>query len=274
MDNEIIVGIDFSTASLTALKLAIDVANRTHSSVLMVWVETIEKDRQEAEESLKGLLKQYTPALEGKKLGYLILQAKKVSIGLVDLLEERLPYLLVMGCNGNSGFDERYAGANTYKTIVDSPVPTLIVRENFNFSKPLERIVLPIDSTKDTRQKVPWTIDFARMFPNTCIHILGLLSYKGKDICSEVKGYVQSVESLLNDKGINYKTDIVESDNSTLTTIDYAKRIDADMIVIMTEQEKTLSNLFFLGPYAQQMVNLSPYPVLTIRPRDIYSIAK
>jgi hypothetical protein len=40
--------------------------------------------------------------------------------------------------------------------------------------------------------------------------------------------------------------------------------------VIMSEQEKTLSNIF-LGPYAQQMINNSHIPVLTCSVRQLYN---
>ncbi len=271
---EIVVGLDFSNASLTALSLASDIAKRTQSNILMVWVQTAEKDLSEAKAILEDLTKSFSAALPNLEVSYQILQGRKVYSTIVKFLQQRSPELLVIGTNGNSGFDERYAGANAYKTIVDSPVPVLSLRENFNFNKPLENIILPIDSTPDTRQKVPWTIEFARMFPNTCIRVLGLLSYKSETICSEVRSYVASVERWLEQNNLHFTTEIRESDNSTLTTLDYAKEVDADLIVIMTEQEKTLSNLFFLGPYAQQMINLSPYPVLTISPRQINGAAK
>jgi nucleotide-binding universal stress UspA family protein len=274
MMQEIIVGIDFSNASLTALRLGVDIANRTGANLLMVWVETAEKDPIEAEKILKELTSSFTPAMQGKKIDYLIEQGSKVPTAMIKVIKQRYPDLLIIGTNGNSGFDERFAGANCYKTIVDCPVPVLTLRENFNFAKPLNNIILPIDSTQDTRQKVPWTIEFAKMFPNSQIRVLGLLSYSGKTIRDEVKSYVSSVEKLLDSKGLLFTTEIRDSDNSTLTTLDYAKEVDADLIVIMTEQEKTLSNMFFLGPYAQQMINLSPYPVLTIAPRQINSAAK
>ncbi|MBQ7984341.1 MAG: universal stress protein [Bacteroidales bacterium] len=274
MRKEIIVGIDFSNASLTALRLSIDIANRTDCNVLMLWVQTAEKDPLEAEETFKELCRSFTPSLNGKEITYKIVQGKRVHTTINKTVKEREPYMLIIGTNGNSGFDERFAGANAFKTLSDCPVPVLLLRENFNFNKPLENIILPIDSTLDTRQKVPWTIEFAHMFPQSCIRVLGLLSYSGKTIRDEVRSYVSSVEKLLDQKGLNYTVDIRESDNSTLTTLDYAKEVDADMIVIMTEQEKTLSNLFFLGPYAQQMINLSPYPVLTIAPKQINGAAK
>ena len=45
------------------------------------------------------------------------------------------------------------------------------------------------------------------------------------------------------------------------------KKINADIITIMTEQELTTANLF-LGAYAQQMVNHSPIPVLSVHAKE------
>ena len=56
--------------------------------------------------------------------------------------------------------------------------------------------------------------------------------------------------------------------NVTLTTLDYAKEVNADMITIMTEQESRLTSLL-MGTYAQQMINESTIPVLTVRPTNV-----
>jgi len=45
------------------------------------------------------------------------------------------------------------------------------------------------------------------------------------------------------------------------------KKFEANLISIMTEQETTTTNLF-LGPYASQMVNHSPIPVLCNHPQN------
>jgi nucleotide-binding universal stress UspA family protein len=63
----------------------------------------------------------------------------------------------------------------------------------------------------------------------------------------------------------------VESDNVTKTTIEYSGNVKADLIAIMTEQETTTANLF-LGPYAQQMVNHSPIPILSVRSKELARI--
>jgi nucleotide-binding universal stress UspA family protein len=53
------------------------------------------------------------------------------------------------------------------------------------------------------------------------------------------------------------------SDNITMATIEYAEEKQADLIVIMTEKD-TANASIMLGHFAQQMVNNSPVPVLTV----------
>jgi hypothetical protein len=59
----------------------------------------------------------------------------------------------------------------------------------------------------------------------------------------------------------------IEVDNVTDNTIEYATSVGANLISIMDEQEKAASNIW-LGPYAQQMVNHSPIPVLVVHAKD------
>lgn len=273
MMSEIIVGIDFSNASLTALRLAIDVANRTGADILLAWVRTKDIEKEDAEKALNKLVIENTPKLNGKDLSYTICEGR-VYQALAALAKKENPDLIVIGAHGDGGYDEKYAGQNAYKISAEINFPVLTIRETFDFDKPLERIVLPIDSSRDTRQKVPWTIEFAKMFPQSTICVLGVQTTHIKTVREEVIGYVKSVESFLKEHKMSYTTEYVDSENVTLSTIDYAKKINADVIIIMTEQEKTISNFFFLGTYAQQMLNLSPFPVLTVPTIQLHGAAR
>jgi nucleotide-binding universal stress UspA family protein len=108
---------------------------------------------------------------------------------------------------------------------------------------------------------------------NAEIHILGLYTTTLKAIRRKVDTYVTQVEHYLDENQTKYVTNFLEADNTTTTTIDYSQKINADLVVIMTEQEKTAAN-FWLGPYAQQMVNNSPIPVLSIQPVEINNSAR
>ena len=147
-------------------------------------------------------------------------------------------------------------------------MPVLIVREDFNFNKALETIVVPIDSSDDTRQKAAMAGVFAKYFGST-IHLLGLYTTTTTDIRAIVTGYVKMLEKYFDKNEVKYVTKYMDvKKNVTLDTIDYAESVNADMIAIMTEQENSLSNLF-LGTFAQQMISTSKIPVLTVRPKNV-----
>lgn len=125
-----------------------------------------------------------------------------------------------------------------------------------------------MDRTRQTRQKVPFATKLAVEF-NAEIILLGLYSSMDSSIKMLVSGYVDQTAKFLEDKKVSYRIAYKQAGNLTNTTIEFAKEEDADLITIMTEQETTTANLL-LGPYAQQMVNHSPIPVLSMRAKNIY----
>ena len=270
--NNVIVGFDFSSGSANAVDLTIDIANRWHNDITLVYV----KENDEDEGPIRAEIERRNAAVEhllkGIKLNYTIRQGK-VAEQLAAQATEDNALMIVVGTHGMSGFETNWIGRNTYKTITDSPVPVLSVRENFNFNKKLEKILVPVDSTSETRQKVPFAARMAQTFGSE-IHVLGLYSSESADIKSLVNGYVDQVSKYLGKQGIEHQVQFANaSRNLTVSTLEYADEINADLIVIMTEQEKSFSS-WLIGNYAQQLLHLSKHPVLSIRPEQVSSQAR
>jgi nucleotide-binding universal stress UspA family protein len=59
--------------------------------------------------------------------------------------------------------------------------------------------------------------------------------------------------------------DVARSISEGLARKVLAAEVNGDLIIIMNEQEINTTG-FFMGPYAQQVVNHSKIPVLSIRP--------
>ena len=89
-----------------------------------------------------------------------------------------------------------------------------------------------------------------------------------QDIESKLQQYAQQVSNYLDQYGIKNSVDHITGNNITDVTLEYAQKDNADLISIMTEQEKSLSNLL-LGSYAYQMINKSPIPVLLFPTKQI-----
>lgn len=270
--SKIIVGFDFSSGSAKAVDLAIDISNRVGLDLRLVYVKDKEQDEVPIREEIERRIQGVSHLFKGIKMDYVIRQGK-VSQELCAQCEEDHGALIVVGSHGMSGFSKTFLGRNTYRTIAESKAPVLTLREDFNFNKSLDRIVVPIDNSADTRQKLRTATQFAKLFDSE-LHILGLYTSENSTIRHIVDGYMQATDTYLNKHEVKHVNKCVSvPKNLTLSTLEYADEINADMIVIMTEQEPNLSRLL-LGNYAEQMLTLSTRPVLTVRPEQVNGLAK
>jgi len=278
--NQILVAIDFSRCSIHALEYAINMANRINANILLVWVDNIRSDesvylspveggRKEITGSFDELIAKYGPQLKQGEISYKIRKGK-VHIEVANQAKYSDAMLVVAGTHGVTGFEEFWIGSNAYRIVTYAPCPVVTVRTQFEFKNNINKIVLPIDSTIETRQKIPFATKMAKYFDSE-IHILSLYSTTIKAVRQRVDNYSKQVEKYMEEENVKFQTATITAENITNSTIEYAKNVDADMIAIMTEQETTTSNLF-LGAYAQQMVNHSPVPVLSIHAREYIRI--
>jgi nucleotide-binding universal stress UspA family protein len=276
---QIIVAIDFSKTSMNALSYGIHLANKAGADVQMIWVDNTTSDevvfegfaheeRNEKVGLLKELQEKYSKTLKGGKLDFKTRKGK-VYIEIAQQAKSTNADLIIAGTHGVSGFEEFWIGSNAYRIVTNAPCPLITLRHDFKVGD-IGKIVIPIDSSQETRQKIPVASQIAQLF-NSEIHVLSLYSTPLKSVQKRVDNYAQHVIDYFEERKIRYVAVKKESENITRTTIDYAEAVGADLIAIMTEQETTTANIF-LGPYAQQMVNHSPVPVLSMRSKELVSI--
>lgn len=276
---QIIVAIDFSKCSVHALEYAINLSNTLRTNILMVWVDGAKTDesvlspvdtsRKEISNNFEQLIEQYGSQLEYGKMSYKIRKGK-VHIEVANQAKYSDAMLVIAGTHGVSGFEEFWIGSNAYRIVTWAPCPVITVRTSFEFRPAIKCIVLPIDSTLETRQKIPFSTKMAKYF-DAEIHVLSLYTTTIRAVRSRVDNYSKQVAKYLDDENVKYIQEAIEAENVTKATIDYANKVNGDIIAIMTEQETTTANLF-LGAYAQQMVNHSPVPVLNIHAREYIRI--
>lgn len=265
--SKIVVGFDFSSGSAYAVDLAIDIANRLESDIRLVYVKEKKEDEKPIRAEIERRNAGVAHLLQGIQLEY-VLREGNPSEELAKQVKEDNAQLLIVGTHGMSGMKSNLLGRNTFRTIEISPAPVIIIREDFNFNKKLEKIVVPLDSSDSTRQKVAEAMMFAKAFGST-IHLVGLYTSTTPDIRRIVNNYVKMVQRHLLTNGVPYITKMLDAGkNFTQTILDYADSVDADLIAIMTEQESSLSSMF-LGTYAQQMISQSKRPILSVRPKEV-----
>jgi nucleotide-binding universal stress UspA family protein len=274
MNKKIVVGVDFSDCSINALEHAITIAQKAKAGITMVWVNHLDYSKEifsvepkqltaEVATRFEDLVAAHKDKLWGQPLNYVIRKGK-VYKELCAIAEDENAFLIVIGTHGSSGFEEFWIGSNANRMVSACTKPIITIRGGIDVSKDLKTIVMPFDSTKVTRQKLPMTALLASYF-NSEVHIIGLFTSKLDDLRYRIRNYVAQAEDYFKENNVRYKSVFLEAENITDTTLEYAKKVDANLISVMTEQETTTSNLW-LGPYAAQMVNHSSVPVMSIHP--------
>jgi nucleotide-binding universal stress UspA family protein len=275
--SNIVVGIDFSKSSIKAFEYALGVASKTGLDIKLTYVskrrdvDTILPEGSKSkptsvEKGFDKLIKKHESAIPGK-ITYRILTGK-IYEEITNLAKYTESWLIIAGAHGMSGYEEFWVGNNASKIITYANKPVITIKKNYKIkTNPIEKIVIPIDSTFETIQKVPFTIELAKHF-KAQINVLSLYSSKLKNIEERVENNTKEALSLVMKSGLRYINEKAISDNITRATIEYAEKRNADLISIMTEQEFS-SQSSLMGTYAQQMVNQSPIPVLSHRTRMI-----
>jgi nucleotide-binding universal stress UspA family protein len=279
-NNTILVPFDFSEIAGNALGHAVKIAEIYGNEITLLHI--IEDSFMESifgSNPLKdGLLRE---AIEGKldkiiddiRKNHDIQINKMVTEGriykvITKIAQEGKYDSIIMGSNGAAGI-EQIIGSNASRVIRHSKQPVVVVKEKA-IGNGYEKIVLPIDTSYETRQKVAWAIHLAKKF-NSTIHII----FETEDdefTRSKVFATVNSVQTMLEKNNVNYVVRSLDDekypDNFAKDTLYYANEIDADLIMIMTQQETGIAE-FIIGDYAQQIVNQSQrIPVMCINPKE------
>lgn len=263
----IIVPLDFSKESMSGLEMAILIAGKSGSAIQMVHViqgasgmprGILEKENDLAKAKFNEIIKQYRPKTGDTELSFIIKEGK-VYQEIKNQAEAYENSLIILSTHGISGMEEFFIGSNAYKIASSASRPVISIR-SLSEIRSIRTIVLPLDMTKETREKVPFTAEIAKLF-NAGVHIVTLRSSRHVNIEKKLIGFSKQVGDYLEKHEIPYTTDHLSGSNFTDITLEYANAENADLISIMTEQEESISN-FLLGNYAHQMINKSHVPVL------------
>lgn len=162
-------------------------------------------------------------------------------------------------------------GVTTNRVVRESKVPVFTFNNNVQLKK-INKILLPLDLTVETKQKVTNAIDLALKF-KASVHVVSVLwSTKIEDIKAELKQQLDQVKSFIEEDGIKVTAELIETEDNTKalanSVLKYADDIKADLIMIMTQQETKLVE-YFIGSSAQTIIRMSNVPVMSIIPKEL-----
>jgi nucleotide-binding universal stress UspA family protein len=272
----IVVGIDFQNQSYSALKFAVNMALKMNCYVMLVFVNKPDKSKDifqrpkdqvydEAEERFKQLLEKYAQQIDKNKINYKIREGKIADELNRQAIESRAE-MIVVGTHGKGGL-KLFSSSGAFQIVEKSSVPVFTIKDGAQISDTIKTILVPIDATLESRQKIPYTVRLAKLY-NAEIHMLAMYHSQVKMVQENIILYTKQAAEYLEDKAVDFVVKSVETDDIVKTTINYSEDIDADIISSMTIQVGSTSNLW-KGSFAEQLISRSHIPVLNIQPKEL-----
>ncbi len=279
--NRIFVPTDFSKASAAALEYAIYIANRRNAEIHLI--HFARRDELIGKSDDIGVYKENLQKLNARledlknKSGAafrihaeVITTTESISKLINDYGLEINAELACIGTYGSDSKPSRFKlGNNTDKLVRSVDFPVLTCR---SVKAPIKfkNLLLPIDLTKYTSEKVERIIRFAKSFDST-IHLVAVSEFLEEFISSksELTEKMDEAAEVIRGNGLKCTTEMIRHDVVSNSVLIYAKEIDADLLVIMSHSENKFNQLIF-GSRINKVISHSEIPVLSFRPADEY----
>jgi nucleotide-binding universal stress UspA family protein len=173
-----------------------------------------------------------------------------------------------MGCIGSADEKNRFLGSNALRIMRSSSIPVITANPKSEFST-LKHIVLPIDLTKESKEKLERALLFARLNKEIIIHVLSVTFDADEYMVNRLSQQLLKVKSIIEKSKTKYTAEIIkaatgyESLGEIIT--DYSRKVEGDLIILMTQQEVNYTP-YFVSSLAQEIINISEVPVMTVAP--------
>ena len=272
----ILVPVDFSEQSLIALRQSFNLARFTRSGLLLMYVidkaildtfgrffkdEAYEDPLRDRIQEKLDKLAADTQSETGIRVNTSIRKGKVYEeIVQVSMLED--VKFIIMGTHGAMGL-KRFIGSNAMRVIKEAECPVITIKGK-DHKRGCKQIVLPLDLTKETKEKVGKAVEIARFF-NASIHVVSVIESDDEFLINKLTRQLHHVAAVIKKQGIDTESELIHASDVPEAVIDYSEKINADLIIIMTQQEIYWTELF-IGFAAQEIINHSAIPVLSVRP--------
>lgn len=279
--NEILVPIDFSEQSLIALGQSYNLAREYKAEILLLYViedggvfsklataKHLASMKKDIQKKLDKLAEE-TEKKSKVKVDTMIAKGK-VYDKIIEVADMTDALMIIMGCNSKKKLQARFIGSNALRVVREATCPVITIKGKHH-REGCKNIVLPLDLTKETRDKVRQAIEIANLGAyKSAIRVVSVLQSTDEFLVNRLTRQMEQVKSFIQKQGVECSAEILKSvkgeDSLAQCILDYAHKVDGDLIIIMTQQETDFTRMF-IGSTAQEVVNNSDIPVMSIIPQ-------
>jgi nucleotide-binding universal stress UspA family protein len=258
----ILVPYDFTEIAEYAVQHAIKISTHLKNRIQLIHIVKSDNQIEEAttrlNKEIERLKKEYQIDLDP------IVLAGNLFREISDYASNNNVSIVIMGTHGIKGM-QKVTGSWALKVIVGSKIPFIVIQDPPSKKEIFKDVVFPLDFKKEGKEKVNWALFLAKYF-DVKIHIVAP-NLKDASLQKKLRININFAEKIFENHNVKY--DIQKTDATRIgeETIDYAKKIDADIVLIMTTKGIGFAD-YMLGAKEQYIIaNNARIPVMCVNPR-------
>lgn len=246
MSNLFIVPHDFTSVGDAALEYALLLAKPKGTHIELLHIVSNKSKGQAAYYKLLAIIEKIDLSGTDIKVTPLV-KVGNIFEDIGKIAEDKQAGFIIMGTHGAKGMQKVF-GSYAIKVVTSTSVPFLVVQESIRPNK-IEKIVVPLDETKESLQIINHAASIARIF-DAEVHIV---AEKQKDprLAQQVKIRISLVNKEYQEKGVKSEIHYLEGSKAYSKKImSFSKSIDADMVALAYYS----SSLFAFDNHAQFLI--------------------
>lgn len=271
---------DFSDVANNAMQVAIAMANR-HDATLHIlhvivpqylsivgdtaftlnsedWFDVEVKSRENLEKMVEEIKKEFNIKINPiATMGYVMESIERYT-------ENLNTDIIVMGTHGNSGVREFFIGSNAYSTIKNATCPVLTIPINCSKTS-FENVLFPVRNIDGVEDKYKSVTQILKA-NHSKVELLGIANFDDFSAFDRITDTVASLKQKMQLDNVEVIHNNEFCDNIADFILKYADTSNFDLLVINATIDNDWKR-FFIGSFAQKIINHAKCPVLSIKPK-------
>lgn len=258
---KILVPVDFTELSDKVIEQAAKLSSKSGDALVLLHITSKASEVRPAIEKL-GFKAAVTASIYKIKCESIVREGS-IFKDIQAEVEEKNYSLVVIGTHGVRGLKQKLMGADILKVITKLPVPVLVVQSTSPDRESFDKIVLPV-ATHQAYENILRAVEIiAKTFKSEVL--IYSIERPGFEWPEMLIKNIEKTRAIFDENGIKYlrvnEKQTVLSVGFAIQTLQYAKKINADMIAIMSVSSEEY-HYFAQQDKENLLTNESGIPVL------------
>ncbi len=266
MSKIILVPTDFTDVSDNAINHAIAVAQTVNGRITMVHIVPKKTFVEEGRTKLNMWLERINEGNHKVAIDAMV-RVGTIFEDIGDMAEEIGAELIIMGSHGVRGM-QFISGSRALKVITSSTTPFIVVQKKQINKSGYDDIVVPIDLSKETKQKLDIVAQIAEYFKSR-VHLI-IPKETDEFLKNQLDRNLNYAIQFFKDRGVECTTTISAAGSNRFDEgiMEHAAKVNADMIAIMNLPGSSLASILGISYVQKILTNQDDVPVLIVNPVD------